>query len=418
MQAEIIAIGDEILTGQTIDTNSSYTASRLNAIGIGVKQKRVIADDADSIKHALDTIHPQSKLVFLTGGLGPTRDDITKKTLLDYFGGEMVFNPEVYQHIVALFRHFGREPRESNKGQAYLPSSCTVLLNERGTAPGMQFEKEGVLYFSTPGVPYETEHLVGDKIIPYIEQNLQQGTIYHKNFLTQGIPESDLAERLNDWENNLPATVKLAYLPSPGMVRLRITAKADSLRESKRLAEAEGEKAREILGLNIFGEDNQSLEEILGIELKKHHLTVATAESCTGGSIAAAITSVAGSSQYFKGSVVAYNEELKISLLSVPESVIRAHHVVSEPVAVAMAEGARKSLQTDFAVATTGVAGPSGGTEQLPVGTICIAVVGPGLQKSHTFRFGNHRGRNIKRATLMALDMLRREVLKLELQTR
>lgn len=414
MQAEIIAIGDEILTGQTIDTNSSYTASRLNAIGIGVKQKRVIADDADSITHALDTIHPQSKLVFLTGGLGPTRDDITKKTMLEYFGGEMVFNQEVYDHIVALFRHFGRTPREANRGQAYLPSSCKVLLNERGTAPGMQFEKDGVLYFSTPGVPYETEHLVGDKIIPYIEEHLQKGTIYHKNYLTQGIPESDLAERLNHWEENLPQQVKLAYLPSPGMVRLRITAKSDSLENSRQLAETEGAKMREILGNNIFGEENQTLEEVVGLALHKKNFTVATAESCTGGSIASAITSIAGSSSYFKGSIVAYSEAVKTKLLSVPESTIHEHNVVSEEVALAMAHGAKKSLAADFGLATTGIAGPSGGTEQRPVGTICIAVVGPGLQKSRCFRFGNHRGRNIKRATLMALDMLRREVQKLE----
>lgn len=413
MQAELIAIGDEILIGQTLDTNSGFIAGRLNAVGIAVKQKRVIADEAASIKHALDTLHPETNLVFMTGGLGPTRDDITKHTLLEYFGGELHFDQAIYDHIVALFRSFGREPKESNKGQAYVPSSAKAILNDLGTAPGMHFEKGGRHYFSTPGVPYETEHLVQDKILPWIEENLQKGTIFHRNFLTQGIPESDLAERLEDWEQALPVEVKLAYLPAPGMVRLRLSAYTDDLTLSQQLVDREAKKLKELLGIDIFGEGQISLEEVIGQALHARFYTVSAAESCTGGNVAQLITSVPGSSNYFEGGVVSYSNQAKMDHLGVSEATLQEHGAVSEATVRAMAEGVRERFKTDFAIATSGIAGPSGGSAEKPVGTVWIAVAGPERTKCQVFQFGRDRGRNVRRSSLMALDMLRRELEKI-----
>lgn len=414
MQAEIIAIGDEILIGQTIDTNSAFIASQLNAEGIQVWQKKVVADTAESIREALDSVHPDTRFVFMTGGLGPTKDDITKKTLLDYFGGEMVFEEAVYEHIKALFRSFRREPKEVHRQQAYVPSSCTAILNESGTAPGMRFEKEGRYYFSTPGVPYETEHLVGDKILPWILQSQVEGKLYHKTLITQGRGESDLAEMLKDWEDQLPEQLKLAYLPSPGLVRLRLTGYRETRAESKRLVEEGIAYMREKLGDLVFGEDASSLEEILGKSLEKKGLTMATAESCTGGYIGHLITSIPGSSAYYLGGVVAYSNRLKEELLGVDPQAIERYGAVSETVAIQMAEGMRNRVKSDFAVATTGVAGPGGGSEEKPVGTVWIAVAGPDETKAKCYHFGNHRQRNIRRSALMALDRLRKEVQKID----
>lgn len=410
MQAELIAIGDEILIGQTIDTNSTFIATHLNMNGISVKQKRVIADDADAIKDALDAILPETKLVFMTGGLGPTNDDITKYTLNEYFGGELVFHSEVFDHIKKLFASFNREPSESNRSQAFLPSSCVPLTNKMGTAPGMRFEKDGRFYFSLPGVPYETRNIVEHEILPWIRQNLQRGTVVHKTIMTQGVPESELAEKLREWENALPPQVSLAYLPSPGIVRLRLTCYVGTEESARRMVEQEEAKAIQILGDIVFGEDAQTLEEVIGISLKKRNVTVSTAESCTGGYIAHLITSVAGSSDYFLGSVVSYAIRAKEELLGVDPEVIEKKGVVSQEVAEQMAAGARKKFHSDFAIATTGVAGPAGGSEETPVGTVWIAIAGPERMRSKCFHFGRNRERNIQKAALMGLDMLRREV--------
>lgn len=415
MQAELIAIGDEILIGQTIDTNSTFIATQLNLNGISVKQKRVIADDAATIKNALDNILPETKLVFMTGGLGPTNDDITKLTLNEYFGGELVFHQNVLDHITQLFASFNRVPSESNREQAFLPSSCVPIANKMGTAPGMRFEKDGRYYFSLPGVPYETEHLVEHQILPWVNENLQRGTVVHKTILTQGVPESELAERLKGWEEALPVAVKLAYLPSAGLVRLRLTSYLGSESEARQSVEAEAQKAIDILGEVVFGEDAQTLEEVIGISFKKRGATLSTAESCTGGYIAHLITSVAGSSEYFMGSVVSYANQAKEELLGVDPESIKMQGAVSEAVVMQMAEGARKKFHTDFAVATSGVAGPSGGSDEKPVGTIWIAVAGPDGIKARCFRFGKNRERNIKKTAMMALDLLRREVQKFKI---
>ncbi|MDZ7847605.1 MAG: competence/damage-inducible protein A [Owenweeksia sp.] len=414
MQAEIITIGDEILIGQTIDTNAAFIASQLNLIGIQVKQKRTVADKAEAITEALSQVHSNTKLVFMTGGLGPTKDDITKHTLADYFGGELVFNAEVYKNIEALFRSYNRQPQEPHRKQAELPSSCRPVINKIGTASGMHFQNNGVNYFATPGVPYEMEHLVRDQIIPWIEKNISRGTVVHRTILTQGVPESDLAARLADIEENLPSDISLAYLPSPGMVKLRLTSYTGSADKTRARVEQQAQLIQNILGEVVFGQDAESLQGVIGILLREKGLSLSTAESCTGGAIATLITSVAGSSDYFKGAVVSYANEVKANLLKVDEEVLRINGAVSEPVAEQMADGVRKLLHTDFAVATTGIAGPGGGTDQKPVGTIWIAIAGPQRTKAWLFRFGNNRERNIRKTSVTALNLLRRELQKIE----
>lgn len=414
MQAEIIAIGDEILIGQTVDTNSSFIAAQLNLNGISVFQKRVIADDADAIKSALDSISPKTKLVFMTGGLGPTKDDITKKTLLEYFGGEMVFHDHIYAHIENLFASFGRVPSETNRGQALLPSSCEPVLNSVGTAPGMRFEKDGVYYFSTPGVPYETEHLIESEIVPWIAENLVKGTVVHKTILTQGVPESELADMLSDFEDRLPEGVKLAYLPSPGMVKLRLTSYSGTEEEARSRVEQLAGEMTGIIGPVVFGHEAQTLEEVIGIRLREMGATLATAESCTGGYLSHLITSVAGSSDYFMGGIVSYANQAKEHLLGVESEALRNHGAVSKEVVMQMARGAQLKFGTTYALATSGVAGPVGGSEEKPVGTVWIATATPDGVKAKKFNFGNSRQRNIRKAALMALDLLRKEIQKIE----
>jgi len=412
MQAEIIAIGDEILIGQTIDTNSSFIATQLNLLGIKVEQKRVIADSDTAIRLALDGLHPKTSMVFMTGGLGPTKDDITKKTLLDYFGGEMVFNEAVYENVLSLFKSFNREPKEVHRQQAYVPSSCKVIINEVGTAPGMHFEKEGRHYFSSPGVPYETEHLVKDKIVPWIIEHFEAGGLFHKTVLVQGRGESDLAEMLSEWESALAPNLKLAYLPSPGLVRLRLTGFAESNAKAKEEVEEQMRGLESILGPLIFGKNAQSLEEVVGISLKNSGLTLALAESCTGGYIGHLITSIAGSSEYFMGGVMSYSNEAKSDFLGVNKKSLENFGAVSEQVAIEMAQGIRDRMKTDFGVATTGIAGPGGGSDSKPVGTVWIAIAGPHKTTTRMYQFGKDRGRNIRKTALMALDLLRKEVQK------
>lgn len=410
MQAEIIAIGDEILIGQTVDTNSSFIAGKLNAQGIQVKQNRVIADDAADIVFALNSIHKNTKLVFITGGLGPTKDDITKITLSRYFGGELVYHPEVFEHIKTLFQSFGRVPSKTNESQAYLPDVCTPISNTLGTAPGMRFQKEGVYYFSLPGVPYETERLVEKEIMPWINETLQGGSVYHQTVLTQGVPESELSEMIEDWESNLPKSIRLAYLPSAGMVKLRLSSYSEDPKMAKERINAEFNKLPAILGNILFGEGASTIEEVIGIELAKRALTLSVAESCTGGYIAHMLTSVPGSSAYFKGGMVSYANSAKIELLGVEDQLIAKYGAVSEQVVLAMAQGAKQKFKTDYALATSGVAGPDGGSEEKPVGTVWIALCGPDGAKAHKFQFGRSRERNIRKSALMALDWLRKEV--------
>lgn len=413
MHAEIIAIGDEVLIGQTVDTNSTFIARQLTSYGIKIVQKRVVADDRGKIVEALDSISEETDLVFMTGGLGPTKDDITKNTLNDYFGGKLEFRPEIYDHIIELFKSFNRVPSEVNRNQAYLPDVCEAIPNKLGTASGMRFMKDDVYYFSLPGVPYETEYLVEKKIMPWIDENFQGANAVHKTIITQGVPESDLAEKLEDWENNLPPQISLAYLPSPGMVKLRLSSYTVEKERAQRMIEKEVVQLKEILGEIIFGDDAESLEEIIGKVLSNADATVSTAESCTGGYIAHLITKVPGSSAYYNGSLLTYSNEAKVNLLQVSESDLEEHGAVSQPVVEQMAIGAREHFNTTYAVSTSGVAGPDGGSKEKPVGTVWIAIAGPNGVKSRKFSFGRGRIRNIQKSALMALDMLRRELQKI-----
>ena len=407
MQAEIIAIGDEILIGQTLDTNSRFIASELSFRGIKVKQKRVIADEERTIRQALDQLHPDTSLVFMTGGLGPTKDDITKQVLMDYFGGEFIYDQEVENQIRRLFQGFNREPAPANLDQAYIPSSCAVVPNHHGTAPGMRFFRDGRYVFSTPGVPYETEAMLEKQIMPWIERELGTGSVFHRTYLTQGYPESILAEHLESWEDQLGEKLSLAYLPSPGMVRLRLSGHEATKEKSRELVEQSGADLERLLGPLIFGEERESLAEVIARELKEASGNLATAESCTGGSIAQAITAVPGSSQYFEGGVISYSNSVKVNQLGVSQDHLDRYGAVSEAVVRDMAEGARRVLKADYAVATSGVAGPDGGTAAKPVGYIWIAVAGPQGSFARSYRFGRSRVRNTQRSTLMALDLLR-----------
>jgi len=412
MKVEIITIGDELLIGQTVDTNSAWMARELNKAGISVYQRTAVPDNRERILTSLEEAARRVKIVLITGGLGPTKDDITKPTLCEYFGTELVMNREVLNRIEVYFAQTGRPMLESNRLQAMLPASCTVLNNPRGTAQGMWFEKDGVVYVSMPGVPYEMQGLMLEEVLPRLKQLFDLPAIYHRTLLTQGIGESYLAEIIKDWENSLsPLGISLAYLPSPGLVKLRLSMYGEEKEAIRSVVDAKASELLQIAGKFVFGEDEDTLESVIGRLLLKSGANLALAESCTGGSISQLITSVAGCSQYYAGGVTAYSNDAKNALLGVPKELISRHGAVSAEVAEAMASGAQKKFHTTYAVSTTGVAGPTGGSAEKPVGLVWIGVAGPNGTVSHRFQFGNERERNIRRASLMALDLLRKELL-------
>jgi len=410
MIADILTIGDELLIGQVVDTNSAWMAEQLNAYGIRVRQITSISDDRQHILSSLQEVATSSDLILITGGLGPTRDDITKQTLCEYFETSLVFSEKAYQNIERLFSSRRFPMTELNRRQALVPECCTVLNNPNGTAPGMWFEKDGKVYVSLPGVPFEMKALMTEEVLPRLAGRSGQ-KILHRTILTEGVGEPFLAAKIEAWENNLPAFIKLAYLPQPGIVRLRLTATGTDeflLREAVTRAE---EELMILAGEHIFGFDEDTLEEVIGNLLRERHQTLATAESCTGGLVARMITSVAGSSDYFQGSVVAYSNEVKEKVLGVNRLTIQDHGAVSEETVREMAEGVRSLLGTGYAIAISGIAGPAGGSEEKPVGTTWIAVASGQRTVAAHFRFGEHRGRNIQRAALAALSMLRKELL-------
>ncbi len=410
MKTEIISIGDELLIGQVVNTNAAWIGEQMTMAGIKVYQAVSIADDYDHIFEALKLASERADIVLITGGLGPTKDDITKKTLCDFFDSKLVFNEAVFEDVKEIFRVRGRQVTDLNRKQAEVPDNCTVIRNVHGTAPGMWFEKDGIIFVSMPGVPFEMKPMMTDYIIPELQQRFNLPAIYHKTVLTQGVPESEMAAMIEDWENSLPHNVKLAYLPQPGIVRLRLTASGKNRDKLVALVENEIIKLKKIIGEYIFGFDKDTLEEVVGNLLREKSKTVSSAESCTGGYIAHLITSVAGSSDYYKGSVVSYANEIKSRILGVEEKDIERYGAVSESVVSQMAVGVREKFKTDYAVATSGVAGPTGGTKEKPVGTTWIAVATSDKVFAKQFHFGEHRGRNIRRAALMALDMLRKEL--------
>lgn len=413
MRSALITIGDEILIGQVTDTNAVWIARELNKIGVAVEEMVSISDDPLQIKETLDRYIGVYDLLIMTGGLGPTRDDLTKETLADYFDSPMVLMPEVLEKITAYFKARGRSMIESNARQAEVPEVCQVLTNNHGSAPGMWFEKEGSVLISLPGVPYEMKGLMMEEVLPRIRKRVSVPVVVHRTIMTQGVGESFLAVLIKDWESSLPKCIKLAFLPRPGIVRLRLSASGKCAEDASRVLEELTDKLLEIIPQHIFGYDDISLEQALGLTLKERALSVATAESCTGGNIAHLITSVAGSSAYFSGSVIAYQNEVKSSVLKVENGVINRHGAVSKEVVEQMVRGVMHVMGSDTGIATSGIAGPDGGTMEKPVGTTWISVAYKDKIYSEKFLFGGTRERIIDQASYSGMQLLRRLVLDL-----
>jgi nicotinamide-nucleotide amidase len=414
MKATIITIGDEILIGQIVDTNSGFIAKSLDKIGLEIHEMISISDDKEHILSTFSQLQNKVDLVIVTGGLGPTKDDVTKKTFCDYFEDELVVNHEVLAHVTELIEGFYKRPiTQMNKDQALVPSKCTVLHNQMGTAPGMWMKKENTVFISLPGVPYEMKYLVESVVIPKVVKKYERPYIIHKTILTYGQGESLVAERIEDWENNLPDFIKLAYLPNPGRVRLRLSARGTNKEMLEAAIEANVQSLDAIIHDIIVGfDDNETLEVVVGQLLTKKGKTVATAESCTGGKIASLLAAVSGASSYFRGSVVSYATEVKTTVLGVPADLIEENSVVSAAVASSMASNVKRIMKTDYAIATTGNAGPTKGDSNAEIGTIFIAIATPTDVIVEEFNFGQPREKVIDRAVIKSLEMLQKEILK------
>lgn len=414
MKASIITIGDEILIGQIVDTNSAYIAKQLDKIGIAVHEMQSISDDKSHILNTLSNCLNNYDVVIITGGLGPTKDDITKKTLCEFTNDTLVEDLKVLLHVTELIEGFYKRPiTQLNKDQALVPSKSEVLFNKMGTAPGMWLQKENTIFISLPGVPYEMKYLIDNEVVPKLVQKFKRPFIVHKTILTYGRGESLIAEQIEDWENNLPLFVKLAYLPSPGRVRLRLTARGTNELELKKAIEVEVEKLKHLIGDIIVGfDEDETIEVALGKLLKEKNLTISTAESCTGGKIAQTISSVPGASTYFRGSIVSYATDVKTSVLNVNQKTIETFSVVSSQVAKEMALSVQKIVNSDIAIATTGNAGPLKGDSSAEIGTVFIAIVINKMVFVEEFNFGQPREKVIDRAVNKALEMVYKEILK------
>lgn len=414
INASIITIGDELLIGQTIDTNSAFIATELNKIGIWVKRRLSVGDVKEEILNSLQEQSRDCQVIIITGGLGPTADDITKPALCEYFGAKLVVNEQALQNVKDIFTRLNRPMIERNLSQAEVPENCVVLHNKRGTAPGMWFEKNGVVYISLPGVPFEMQGFVEDDVIPKLKQQFTLPAIVHRTLFTAGQGESFIAERLISFERLLPPHIKLAYLPAYGMVKLRLTGKGDNEQALKKEVDGSTDSLKELVKDWLVADEDISLQQAVARLLHQNGKTLATAESCTGGYIAHLITAMAGSSSFYKGGVVSYANEAKENILGVPQSIIVTHGAVSEETVRAMVQGALKSLNTDYAIATSGIMGPTGGSEQKPVGTVWIAAGSRDKIKTvkHFFRFD--RKRNIELTANYALNMLRTFILEEE----
>jgi nicotinamide-nucleotide amidase len=410
MKAQIITIGDELLIGQTIDTNSAWMGSELNKLGFDVYRQTSVHDDYDDITDILRQVTGKADVVLITGGLGPTSDDITKKVFCDFFSSRMVVNMDVLALIEDMMKRRGVPMNENSRRQAEVPEACNVLTNTRGTAPGMWFEKEGTIFVSMPGIPYEMEYIMTEHVIPKLKKRFSSQVIIHRNIMTYGAPEAKLAEKLTEFEEALPGNVKLAYLPRYGMIKLRLTATGSEKEPLENTLNEQVKKLYVIIPDLIYADTEESLEMTIGRLLKEKKQNLCTAESCTGGKIASLITSIPGSSEYFKGSVIAYDNTVKQELLEVAGDIIKRNGAVSEEVVKKMAEGARRLLKTDFSVATSGIAGPDGGTEDKPVGTIWIAVSSSEGTVTEKHQFVQDRITNITRFAYAALNLLRKQI--------
>ena len=406
MKSTIITIGDEILIGQILDTNSRYISQALNRIGVVVAERTSIGDNAAQIIETLDRALAATDIVIITGGLGPTKDDITKHTLAKYFDSELVYNECVGEAVEKLLAARGIAFTDLNRGQAMVPRCCTVLHNYHGTAPGMWFERDGKVVISLPGVPFEMVHLIDDSVIPMLRNRFDLKAIVHKTMITSGIAESILAERIAEWEENLPQVLHLAYLPAPNIVRLRLSAYEVDGESIEKLIDEKFEQLRQIIPEAVVGFEDATVEQLVHNTLIERGKTLAVAESCTGGAIASKFTAMAGASTYFMAGVVSYSNESKRDILGVNMDDIIHYGAVSESVAVQMAEGVRKAAQSHYAISTTGIAGPTGGSAEKPVGTVWIGIATPTRSFAVLKNCGTDRSQIIQRATAYAIRLL------------
>jgi len=406
MLAEIITIGDEILIGQIIDSNSAWIAQQLNAIGIRVKQISSVSDDKEHILKALAEAANRADIILITGGLGPTKDDITKSTIAEYFNVPLVRNQQALDNVAQIFAKYNRPLLDVNIRQADVPQNCEIILNNNGTAPGMWFNEQGKIYISMPGVPHEMMYMMEEFVIPKLRQTLSLPVIIHKTVLTVGEGESFLAEKIADIENSLPAHIKLAYLPKLGSVRLRLSALGNDEQALQQEVELYARQFIERIGNSVVTDIDIPIEKAILDEMDAKGLTLSVAESCTGGYISHLFTQHPGSSKVFFGGAISYSYDLKESLLGVKNETLWSHGAVSKETVVEMVEGALINFKSDYAIAVTGVAGPGGGTDDKPVGTVWIAVANAKKTFAHKYSFGKKRMQNIERTAITALGML------------
>ncbi|MFT4736038.1 MAG: nicotinamide-nucleotide amidase [Cyclobacteriaceae bacterium] len=406
-KAIIISIGDEILYGQTLDTNSHWISGELDKVGIKVLKKLTIADNRNEILESFKQAKEEADIVLITGGLGPTTDDLTKPLLAEFFGVSMVMNEDALEEVTQLFARSGREMSEANRGQAELPSNCTKITNSLGTAPGMWFDEENIIFIAMPGVPYEMKRMMELTLLPKLVERYVDGVIYHKVIKTIGIPESKLAAKIAEVADNLPDTIKLAYLPSYGQVKLRLTSTGPDFQQLKFETDKVVKAMLPLIETYVYGYDDDEIEAVIGSLLMDRNCTLGTAESCTGGNVAALITSVAGSSRYYQGSIISYDNRIKIEQLNVNKELIHSHGAVSEEVVCQMANGVRERLGVDIGLATSGIAGPDGGTADKPVGTIWIAYADKDKTIAKKLQLTKDRKLNITFTSYALLNLLR-----------
>jgi nicotinamide-nucleotide amidase len=406
MLAEIITIGDEILIGQIVDTNSAWMARHLNEVGIRVKQISSVSDDREHILKALAEAHNRADIILITGGLGPTKDDITKKTIAAYFGVGMIENAAALDNVTRIFAKYNRPLLEVNRLQTQVPENCEVILNKNGTAPGMWFNHEGKIYVSMPGVPFEMMYMMEDEVIPKLRSTLKLPVIIHKTILTAGEGESFLADRIADIEDSLPPYIKLAYLPKLGQVRLRLSGEGDDETLLKQKVNEYAEQITKRVGSFVVAQEDIPLEKVILNMMAEKGLKLSVAESCTGGYISHLFTQHAGSSEVFLGGAVTYSNGMKEQLLGVKKETMEKYGAVSGEVVTEMVEGAVRNFGSDYAIAVTGIAGPGGGSDEKPVGTVWIAAATKGKTQIKKFTFGNKRIQNIERSSISAFFML------------
>ncbi|MBC7827410.1 MAG: CinA family nicotinamide mononucleotide deamidase-related protein [Chitinophagaceae bacterium] len=412
VNASIITIGDELLIGQVIDTNSAWMAQELNKIGVWVKRRVAVGDVKEDIWNALEEESRHSQLILITGGLGPTADDITKPLLCNYFNAKPVINEDVLKHITHLFENIFRRPlTENNRKQAEVPNTCSVLFNKLGTAPGMWFEKQGKVFISLPGVPLEMKGIMKDIVLTKLRDHFSMAVISHRTLLTAGVGESILADHIKEWESGLPSHIKLAYLPNYGMVRLRLTSTGTDKTLLENEIQAQFERVKNLAAEWLVTDEDLTMPQVLSQLLKEKNKIVGTAESCTGGYIAHLLTREAGASDKYNGSIVSYSNLVKKDILKVSPETIASAGAVSEETVLQMVKGAIEVLKSDYAIATSGIMGPDGGSPQKPVGTVWIAVGNKNSMTAHKFQFRFDRIRNIELTANTALNMLRKFIL-------